>query len=74
MFFLGFVLAFCWTIYVYSEWYLKYWKNKGVPGPEPSVPFGNTGIPFVNKKQMFHLVQEFYEEFKDKGEKHCGNV
>lgn len=40
------------SVYIYLKHLFSYWKRKGVPFIEPSIPFGNFG-PFIMQKRSF---------------------
>ncbi|KAF5286959.1 hypothetical protein FQR65_LT12418 [Abscondita terminalis] len=65
---LPFVFAF--GIYSYYRRKLDYWTRKGVPHPQPSIPFGNWS--YKNKEYIGYSFKRRYEEFKAKGHKHFG--
>lgn len=48
-------------LYVYLLWNRNYWKNRGVPGPEPTIILGTFPGSF---KQNINQVVEIDELYK----------
>ncbi|XP_030768433.1 cytochrome P450 6k1-like [Sitophilus oryzae] len=54
--------------YAYSKWRYSYWKRKGVPQLDPSLPFGDTNPD----KSLAETYYDFYQQFRMKDEKFGG--
>lgn len=52
-------------VYAYATRSFDYWKKLGVPGPKPSIPFGNFADVFLGRKVLIDKLQEFYEAYKN---------
>lgn len=50
----------------------KYWKDRGLPYLEPSIPFGNTVNPLTRTVTFGEIIADFYEEFRRRGLPHGG--
>lgn len=58
-------------VYLYFKYSFGYWKSKGVPYDEPSIPFGS--IAGVGKTLgMFEITKNIYDKFKPTRAKLCG--
>lgn len=55
------VIAFLSTIYWLWTRNFDYWKVRGIPGPEPSLLYGNTKSVFLNSKTYTLEVEEIYK-------------
>lgn len=55
------VLAF----YTYATWTYNHWKTLGVPGPKPSILFGNFADIILGRKALSEKVLELYEAYKN---------
>ncbi|GJQ85980.1 Cyp6a9 [Trypoxylus dichotomus] len=51
---------------LYLKRLLSYWKRKGVPYLQPTIPFGNIGNP-IKKSFLGFLFKDFYDQFKRMG-------
>ncbi|KAJ8935460.1 hypothetical protein NQ318_021706 [Aromia moschata] len=58
--------------YTYLKWNYQYWKRKGVPYLEPTIPFGNLENGFKRTMHMGDRIAQIYQEAKRNGWKHCG--
>ncbi|KAF2902944.1 hypothetical protein ILUMI_03244 [Ignelater luminosus] len=67
-----FLITITVCIYAYFKWTYQYWKRKGVPGLEPSIPFGNMPTPILNQKYFGDEFMKQYNIAKAKGYKHIG--
>lgn len=47
-------------LYVYLAWNRNYWKNRGVPGPEPSIILGTFPGSFKLKINQVVEIDELY--------------
>lgn len=61
------VTIFC-AFFKYS---FQYWKSKGVPYEEPSIPYGNIK-GFGKVISPSHFVKNIYDKYKSSGAKLCG--
>ncbi|KAK9696688.1 Cytochrome P450 [Popillia japonica] len=50
----------------------SYWKERGVPQLEASIPFGNGPNPFKIRQPFFQIVKNYYDVFRSQGHKHGG--
>lgn len=50
--------------YVYFTSTFNYWKNLGVPGPEPVPFFGNLKDTVLGRKHNSELFKEMYDQYK----------
>lgn len=70
----GFILvliAILTTIYAYFKYSYTYWKSKGVPYEEPSIPYGNIkGLGSSIHPGDF--IKNIYDKYKPTGAKLCG--
>ncbi|KAK4878672.1 hypothetical protein RN001_011178 [Aquatica leii] len=57
-------------LYTYYQYAFSYWRKKGVPYPEPSIPFGNWCCK--SDEYIGFKIKKRYDEFKTKGHKHVG--
>lgn len=60
---LFFVTAGC-VLYFWYRHKFNYWKKKGVPGPEPSFPFGSIKQMALGNKHFGEVCVQIYEESK----------
>ncbi|KAJ8913651.1 hypothetical protein NQ315_007368 [Exocentrus adspersus] len=73
-------------IYAYFKWTYQYWKRRGLPYFEPSIPFGNMPNPVTSRISLAENVRRLYEHAKSKGQermnyhrykqdgwRHCGS-
>ena len=51
-------------LYKYSSRNYDYWEKRGIPGPEPSVPFGNFADVFLRRKGVSEKLMELYNTYK----------
>lgn len=59
------------VFYAYFKWSYQYWKRKGVPYLEPTIPIGNLHLKFWTTTVIDSLKQH-YVTIKSKGYKFCG--
>lgn len=58
-------------IYGYFKYSFQYWKSRGVPHDEPTIPYGNIkGLGTVIRPINF--VKNIYDRHKSSGSKICG--
>ncbi|CAH1398025.1 unnamed protein product [Nezara viridula] len=43
----------------------RYWRNHGIPGPKPTLVLGNMGDLYYHKTSELHLIDNWYQEFKN---------
>lgn len=58
-------------IYGYFKYSYGYWKSRGVPCEEPSIPFGN----IKNNGKIvsnYEIIKQLYDKYKSTGVKVCG--
>lgn len=65
------LLTFLTIVYGYFKYSYGYWKARGVPCDEPSIPYGNIK---VNKKvcSKAETIKHLYDKYKPTGAKICG--
>jgi len=63
--FLGLLTAVAVLFYFWLRKTYRYWKVHGVPGPEPSFPFGNLTDLFFMRMNTTLLYDRMYKAFKD---------
>lgn len=56
----------------YFLWTFKYWKRRGLPYLEPTVPFGNTINPVTRTITIGEIIKRLHDGIKKKGHKHGG--
>lgn len=66
-----FVVAVMAIIILYKRCF-AYWKNKGVPYLEPTIPFGNTAGLIFSKVNFGELIRDWYLEMKKRNWKMGG--
>ncbi|KAF2902943.1 hypothetical protein ILUMI_03243 [Ignelater luminosus] len=66
------LIAFTVCIYGYFKWAYQYWKRRGIPNLEPTIPFGTFANPILNPKPISDQTMEQYNMAKAKGYKHVG--
>jgi len=51
------------VLFVYYAFYAKYkyFENRGVPGPKPKFPFGNTPNIFLMKRNLIYDLDDIYK-------------
>ena len=54
-----FLAAYYYYVSIYN-----YWKNRGIPGPKPSMLTGNIMGPLTPKTCLATAVKKWYDEFK----------
>ncbi|KAK4878336.1 hypothetical protein RN001_010842 [Aquatica leii] len=69
---LVFLSLFVITFLAYFKWSFTYWKRKGVPYLEPTIPTGNLRVNFKTSESQFDYWRRVYKETKAKGLKHLG--
>ena len=58
------ITAFFIIVYKCLSWNYDFWKKRGVPGPKPTVPFGNYGDVVFQRRSAPHLLMDLYNEYK----------
>nr|UEN71150.1 cytochrome P450 4AV17 [Meteorus pulchricornis] len=53
------------AIYYYLTSTYSYWKDKGIPGPKPTAPFGNIGPIVMGEHNLGTYLQMVYNTHKD---------
>ncbi|KRT83650.1 cytochrome P450 [Oryctes borbonicus] len=72
MFFIVVLLTLAYfSIYYYCKQRFSYWRRKGIPDLEPSIPLGNLSAPWKKIPPSIQYAN-FYKEFKERGQKHGG--
>jgi cytochrome P450 family 28 len=46
--------------YFFMSWHFDYWRKKGIPSAEGTVPFGNIGDIVFMKKTMAQVYEDIY--------------
>ncbi|KAK4885360.1 hypothetical protein RN001_001631 [Aquatica leii] len=59
-------------IIVYYKWAFSYWRKKGVPCVEPTIPFGNIQALITSQLYVGTHLKNAYLLFKQLGHKHAG--
>lgn len=54
------LIFLCLVYYALKKKFL-YWKERGVPGPEPNLIFGNWGPSLFGKKTVADLYTDIYK-------------
>lgn len=49
------------TAYIYIKFIFTYWKRRGVPYAEPSIPFGNFSEAFAKKKAFGQTLHDLHQ-------------
>lgn len=57
---LGLVLIILGLLYYILKRKYNYWKDRGVPGPDPTFLFGNIGPVLIGNKNMTELYADMY--------------
>lgn len=65
------VIAILTSVYAYFKYSYTYWKSKGIPCDEPSIPFGNAKGLGANINPG-HFIKNLYDKYKPTGAKLCG--
>ena len=52
------------TIYYYYISTFHFWKNQGIPAPQPSIIFGTAKSTILMKLSMSQYLKEVYDEYK----------
>lgn len=52
------------ALYIFYRHKFNYWRKKGVPGPEPSIPFGSVKEMALGNKHFGEVYAQIYEESK----------
>lgn len=60
----GFVIAFI-AFYYYLTANNNFWKNRGIPGPKPTIGFGNMRTVMFGKESFPQLLTTIYNKYKD---------
>ncbi|KAJ8913654.1 hypothetical protein NQ315_007371 [Exocentrus adspersus] len=60
------------VVYAYFKWSYQYWKKRGLPSLEPTIPFGNLPNPMISNVSLAEQMDLLYKDAKSKGWKHCG--
>lgn len=59
------------VFYAFFKYSFQYWKSRGIPYDEPTIPFGNiSGMGKVIHPS--HFVKNTYDRHKSSGAKMCG--
>lgn len=58
---IGLVTAFLCTFYWIWTWNFSYWSRRGIPGPRPSVIYGNTKSFLSNSSSYVLELEEIYK-------------
>lgn len=59
------------AIYAFFKYSFQYWKSRGIPYDEPSIPYGNiSGLGKVIHPS--HFVKNAYDRHRSSGAKLCG--
>ncbi|CAG9854393.1 unnamed protein product [Phyllotreta striolata] len=66
------LVTFTLTFVVYYKRAFRYWKNRGVPFPKPTIPWGSLQSYFTPKMSMGDEFAAIYRETREKGLKHVG--
>ncbi|XP_076666516.1 putative cytochrome P450 6a14 isoform X1 [Andrena cerasifolii] len=53
------------TVYYYYTSTFHFWKNRGIPAPQPSIIFGNAKKTILMKLSMSEYLKEVYDEYKN---------
>lgn len=60
-------------VVIYFKWSHSYWSRRNVPQTDEMHPItGNAENPLNTKRGLLIRLKDIYEEFKQRGEKHCG--
>lgn len=62
------ILTFLYGLFQYS---FQYWKSRGIPCDEPSIPYGNAK-EFGKTVYRGVFVKRLYDKYKSTGQKFCG--
>lgn len=65
------ICTFCTLLYAYFKYSYCYWKSRGIPHDEPSIPFGNIKN-WGKSKHSFQHIKDIYDKYKSSGAKICG--
>ncbi|XP_055695017.1 probable cytochrome P450 28a5 [Lutzomyia longipalpis] len=60
IFLLGVLFCVFWT------WNFRYWQKRGIPGPKPSLIYGNTKSLVADKVSVAYEFDKFYRDFYGK--------
>ena len=63
-FLIGITVFLIIIVYKYLSWNYDFWKKRGVPGPKPSVPFGNYGDVIFQRRSSPELLKDLHNEYK----------
>lgn len=58
------IAAILLAIYYYYTSVYDTWKNRGVPGPKPSMFFGNFVEVFLKRQAVATIVKNLYNEYR----------
>ena len=64
-FLIGITVFLIIIVYKYLSWNYDFWKKRGVPGPKPSVPFGNYGDVIFQRRSAPELLKDLHNEYKN---------
>ena len=59
------IITFFIIFYTYLSRNYDFWKKRGVPGPKPSIPFGNYGDVIFQRRSKPELLKDLYNEYKN---------
>lgn len=59
------------SVYAYFKYSYTYWKSRGIPCDEPSIPYGNANGLGTNINPG-HFIKNLYDKYKATGAKICG--
>ncbi|GAB0094903.1 hypothetical protein DMENIID0001_102290 [Sergentomyia squamirostris] len=57
-----FLIAFC----IFWTWNFRYWKKRSIPGPDPSILYGNTKSLVAEKTSVAYEFDKYYREYYGK--------
>ncbi|XP_055530781.1 probable cytochrome P450 6a13 [Wyeomyia smithii] len=57
------IIAVGYLLWQWLRYNFKFWQRENVPGPKPSLLFGNLGASLAMKKHIAEMAEEWYKEF-----------
>lgn len=66
------VITIITAIIIYYKWRFQYWKQRGIPSADASIPFGSLKNPLFELESFGQRFLRIYEKYKAKGCKHVG--